>query len=49
MPLYKSRGMQWHDPAAEKEAEMLRRGYHKGHLGKDQVWLDQENKVVCAV
>lgn len=49
VPLYKSRGMQWHDPAAEKEAEMLRRGYHKGRLGKDRVWLDQENKVVCEV
>lgn len=49
IPLYKMRGLQWHDPAAEKEATMLRKGYHKGKLGGKQVWLDENDSVITEV
>lgn len=46
IPLYKKRGLQWHDPAAEKEAQMLGNGYRKAKLGMKQVWVDAENNVI---
>lgn len=45
-PLYRARGLQWHDPKAEHERQMRRKGYTKGKLGNAEVWLDDENRVV---
>lgn len=45
-PLYRARGLQWHDEKAEHERKMLKKGYTKGKLGSQQVWLDEENNVV---
>ena len=33
IPLYKRRGLQWHDPAAEKAEEMRNKGYRIAKLG----------------
>lgn len=49
IPLYKKRGLQWHDQVAEKEDKMLNRGYHKAKLGTAQVWVDDENNVIDEV
>lgn len=48
-PLYRARGLQWHDEKAEYERQMLKKGYKKGKLGSRQVWLDEENNVVGEV
>lgn len=39
-PLYKARGLQWHDPAAEKERQMQLKGYKKKQLGSRLYWFD---------
>lgn len=49
LPLYEARGLQWHDSVAEEEAFMRNNGYHKGLLGKTEVWLDDEDNVVAEV
>ena len=41
IPLYKRRGLQWHDPAAEKAEEMRNRGYQIAKLGGRNVWVDK--------
>lgn len=45
-PIYRARGLKWHDEKAEHEYQMLKKGYHKGKLGSSQVWLDNENNVI---
>lgn len=45
IPLYKARGLQWHDSAAEQKYQMERRGYTKGRLGKDLCWMDGDRVV----
>lgn len=45
-PLYRARGLEWHDPKAEKERQMQNKGYHRGKLGGKAVWLDNQNNVV---
>lgn len=46
IPLYRARGLEWHDPKAEKERQMQNKGYHRGKLGGKTVWLDNQNNVV---
>ena len=46
MPLYRARGIEWHDPKVEKEFQMRSKGYHRGKLGGKAVWLDGQRNVV---
>lgn len=46
IPLYKARGLQWHDPVAEQEYQMLSKGYKKGKLGTNTYWVDKNNNVI---
>lgn len=46
IPLYKARGLQWHDPVAEQEYQMLSKGYKKGKLGANTYWMDKNNNVI---
>lgn len=39
-PLYKARGLQWHDKKAEKEYQFTRKGYTKRKLGTREYWFD---------
>ena len=48
-PLYKARGLQWHDPMAEEERQMLRKGYAKRLLGNKFVWCDKSGAAVKEV
>jgi hypothetical protein len=45
VPLYKARGLHWHDEKAEKEYQMLRKGYIKGKLGMKEYWFDGDNAI----
>ena len=45
-PLYNARGLKWHDPAAEKEYQMLSKGYQKGKLGNAEFWFDTQGNIV---
>lgn len=49
IPLYKARGLQWHDPIAEHEDAMQRKGYQKGNLGLQEYWFDKDGNVVSEV
>ena len=40
IPLYKVRGLQWHDEIKEKEYQMIRKGYEKRKLGNKLYWFD---------
>lgn len=46
IPLYKVRGLRWHDPIAEHEDAMIRKGYTKGSLGLQEYWFDSDGNVV---
>lgn len=46
IPLYKARGLQWHDPVAEQEYQMLSEGYKKEKLGANTYWVDKNNNVI---
>lgn len=46
IPLYKARGLQWHDPVAEQEYQMLSKGYKKEKLGANTYWMDKNNNVI---
>ena len=46
IPLYKARGLQWHDPVAEQEYQMLSKGYKKENLGANTYWMDKNNNVI---
>lgn len=46
IPLYKARGLQWHDPVAEQEYQMLSKGYKKENLGANTYWTDKNNNVI---
>ena len=46
IPLYKARGLRWHDEAAEKEYQMERKGYVKRQLGSNEYWYDGD-RCVC--
>ena len=48
-PLYKARGLQWHDPMAEEERQMLHKGYTKRSLGNKWVWCDKNGAAVKEV
>lgn len=39
-PLYLARGLQWHNPAAEKIYQMVRKGYTQKTLGAKVYWFD---------
>lgn len=45
-PLYRARGLQWHDEEAEYERQMIKNRYKKVELGKDQFWIDEDDNVV---
>ena len=45
IPLYKARGLKWHDEAAEKEYQMLKRGYVKRKLGMNEYWYDGDQAI----
>ena len=46
VPLYKARGLRWHDEAEEKEAEMRRKGYRRVSWDRRQAWLDKDDNFV---
>lgn len=46
IPLYKARGLQWHDPVAEQEYQMEIKGYRKGMLGSRMYWMNDNGDVV---
>lgn len=46
VPLYKARGLHWHDEAEEKEAEMRRKGYRRVSWDRRQAWLDKDDNFV---
>ena len=46
IPLNEARGLQWHDPVAEQEYQMLSKGYKKGKLGANTYWMDKNNNVI---
>ena len=48
IPLYKARGLKWHDEAAEKEYQMLRKGYVKRQLGMNEYWYDGDTCIAEA-
>lgn len=48
IPLYKARGLRWHDDAAEKEYQMLRKGYVKRKLGMNEYWFDGDQAITEA-
>lgn len=39
-PLYQARGVQWHDPVAEKLYQMERKGYKRKQLDTKEYWFD---------
>lgn len=45
IPLYKARGLRWHDPAAEQQYQMKRKGYTVGKIGMRQYWMDGDRVV----
>lgn len=44
-PLYKARGLRWHNEAAEEEYQMTIKGYTKDMIGDKEYWLDGETIV----
>lgn len=49
-PLYKARGLQWHDPQAEEDYQMhVVKGYVKRKLGNKEVWCDTNGAAVKEV
>lgn len=44
-PLYKARGLRWHDPAAEQQFQMKNKGYTIGKIGMRQYWMDGDRVV----
>lgn len=48
-PLYRARGLQWHDPKVEEEHQMKNKGYHRGRLGTKDYWMDANNQVIKEV
>lgn len=50
MPLYKARGLHWHDPQAEEDYQMhVVKGYTKRQLGSKEVWCDKNGVAVKEV
>lgn len=49
IPLYRARGLQWHDPKAEEERQMRDKGYHRGRIGAKEYWMDADNRAVKEV
>lgn len=45
IPLYKARGLRWHDPAAEQKYQMECKGYKIRNLGMKQYWMDGDRVV----
>lgn len=45
IPLYKARGLQWHDEVAEHRYQMERKGYKVGKLGTNKYWMDGDQVV----
>ena len=49
-PLYKARGLHWHDPQAEEDYQMhVVKGYTKRQLGSKEVWCDKNGVAVKEV
>lgn len=49
-PLYKARGLQWHDPQAEEDYQMhVVKGYVKRKLGNKEVWCDTNGAAIKEV
>ena len=46
IPLYKARGLQWHDPVSEQEYQMTKKGYRKRMLGSSMYWVNGNGDVV---
>lgn len=46
IPLYEARGFQWHDPVAEQEYQMTKKGYRKRMLGSSMYWMNDNGDVV---
>lgn len=49
IPLYKARGIKWHDDAEEEKRVMLNKGYHLGWIGTKEFWIDSDNNVIKEV
>lgn len=45
IPLYKARGLHWHDEVAEHRYQMERKGYRVGKLGTNKYWIDGDQVV----
>lgn len=45
IPLYKARGLHWHDDAAEEEHQMKRKGYVQKKLGAKLYWMDGDTVI----
>lgn len=45
IPLYKARGLHWHDEAAEHEYQMRQQGYRKRKLGLKEYWFDGDKAI----
>lgn len=45
-PLYKARGLKWHDPAAERTRQMKLKGYHIVSLSQRSYWADENGQIV---
>lgn len=45
IPLYKARGLHWHDNAAEEEYQMKRKGYVQKKLGARLYWMDGDTVI----
>lgn len=45
IPLYKARGLKWHDEVAEEEYQMKRKGYVQKKLGAKLYWMDGDTVI----
>ncbi len=45
IPLYKARGLQWHDEVAEHRYQMERKGYTVCKIGTNKYWIDGDKVV----
>lgn len=45
IPLYKARGLKWHDQVAEQRYQMERKGYTIGKIGIFEYWMDGDRVI----
>lgn len=48
-PLYKARGLKWHDSTAERTRQMKLKGYHIVSLSQKSYWADENDQIVGRV